>query len=99
MRHKVAIGISERSDAEVIVISEQRGTISFVRDGIISQIDNIGELKLKLEPPKPQEDLNRGQCFQNRTETWLDRIRQVFRFLHTDYAAKGWKKRILHKSR
>jgi diadenylate cyclase len=57
MRHKAAIGISERSDAEVIVISEQRGTISFVRDGIISQIDNIGELKLKLEPPKPQEDL------------------------------------------
>lgn len=56
MRHKAAIGISEKSDADVIVVSEQRGVISFVQDGTISQIDNINELKLKLEPPKLQED-------------------------------------------
>ena len=55
MRHKSAVGISERSDADVIVISEQRGTISFVRDGEISPIDNMNELKLMLEPRKEQE--------------------------------------------
>lgn len=55
MRHKAAVGISERSDADVIVVSEQRGTISFIRGGVISPIDNIIELKLKLEPQKEQE--------------------------------------------
>ena len=44
MRHKSAVGISERSDADVIVVSEQRGEISFVRDGAIRPIANIAEL-------------------------------------------------------
>ena len=44
MRHKSAVGISERSDADVIVVSEQRGSISFVRDGIIRPLANIAEL-------------------------------------------------------
>lgn len=55
MRHKSAVGISERSDADVIVISEQRGTISFVRDGEISPVAGMNELKLMLEPRKEQE--------------------------------------------
>lgn len=50
MRHKSAVGISERSDADVIVVSEQRGEISFVHEGIITPIRNRSELKLKLEP-------------------------------------------------
>ena len=52
MRHKSAVGISERSDADVIVVSEQRGTVSFVRDGIISQVNSRNQLKLMLEPPQ-----------------------------------------------
>jgi len=56
MRHKSAVGISERSDADVIVVSEQRGTISFVKDGEIHPIDNVNELKLKLEPQKEKEE-------------------------------------------
>ena len=55
MRHKSAVGISERSDADVIVVSEQRGTISFVSDGQIYPIDNVNELKLRLEPQKQKE--------------------------------------------
>ena len=52
MRHKSAIGISERSDADVIVVSEQRGTVSFVRDGRITQVDSRNQLKLMLDPPQ-----------------------------------------------
>ena len=52
MRHKAAVGISERSDADVIVVSEQRGTICFVRDGEIHPISSVNELKLMLEPQK-----------------------------------------------
>lgn len=56
MRHKSAVGISERSDADVIVISEQRGEISFVREGRISPIRNRSELKLKLEPKNKDKE-------------------------------------------
>ena len=48
MRHKAAIGISEETDAEVVVVSEETGGISFVRGGVLSPIGNINELKLKL---------------------------------------------------
>lgn len=54
MRHKSAVGISERSDADVIVVSEQRGSISFVHEGQIETVSNINALKLKLEP-KPDK--------------------------------------------
>ena len=48
MRHKAAIGITEESDADVIVISEETGRISFVRGGKVTPIQNINELKLLL---------------------------------------------------
>ena len=48
MRHKAAIGISEETDADVIVVSEQTGKVSFVRGGNVTPIKNINELKLLL---------------------------------------------------
>ena len=48
MRHKAAIGISEQCDADVVVVSEETGDISFVRGGQISTIDNLNTLKLLL---------------------------------------------------
>lgn len=48
MRHKSALGLSEQSDADIIVISEQRGTISFVREGQIKEISSINALKLLI---------------------------------------------------
>lgn len=48
MRHKAAIGISEETDADVIVVSEETGRVSFVRGGTITEISNINELKLLL---------------------------------------------------
>lgn len=55
MRHKSAVGLTERSDADVIVVSEQRGTISFVRDGVITEVDSINALKLLLSPQEEKE--------------------------------------------
>ena len=48
MRHKAAIGITEESDAIVIVVSEETGRISFVKAGKVTQVDNINSLKLLL---------------------------------------------------
>lgn len=48
MRHKAAIGITEETDANVIVVSEETGNISFVKEGQVTPIQNINELKLLL---------------------------------------------------
>ena len=45
MRHKAAIGITEESDASVIVVSEETGGISFVSGGAIKGIRDASELK------------------------------------------------------
>ena len=49
MRHRAAIGITEQSDARVIVVSEQRGEISFVTNGEIKSMNSINELRLAIE--------------------------------------------------
>ena len=49
MRHRAAVGISEQCDADVIVVSEETGNISFVQQGTVTKIDTINVLKLKLK--------------------------------------------------
>ena len=48
MRHKAAIGITEDTDADAIVVSEETGRISFVSRGEVTPVANINELKQKL---------------------------------------------------
>ncbi|MBE6231582.1 MAG: TIGR00159 family protein [Bacteroidales bacterium] len=48
MRHKAAIGITEETDADAVVVSEETGRISFVKGGVVTPIQNINELKLLL---------------------------------------------------
>ena len=55
MRHKAAIGITEETDADAIVVSEETGNISFVKSGVVTPIRNINELKLLLNAPVGEE--------------------------------------------
>ena len=48
LRHRAAIGISEKTDALVLVISEQTGKISYVKDGEFWKFKNIEDLRLML---------------------------------------------------
>ena len=49
MRHRAAVGVTEQTDATVIVVSEETGNISFVKDGEIKRIASITELRLAIE--------------------------------------------------
>ena len=56
MRHKAAIGISEESDATVVVVSEETGNISYVKEGRLRVIEDIYDLKLLLSPTIGREE-------------------------------------------
>ncbi len=49
MRHRAAVGITEVSDAEAVVVSEETGEISYVKDGEIKTLSSITELRIALE--------------------------------------------------
>ena len=56
MRHKAAIGITEESDATVVVVSEETGRISYVKEGRLRVIEDIYDLKLLLSPTIGREE-------------------------------------------
>jgi len=45
MRHRAAIGLSEDTDADIIVVSEETGKVSFVRGGDIHTVQDMKELR------------------------------------------------------
>lgn len=49
MRHRAAVGLTEQTDATVIVVSEQTGNISFVKEGHMRTINSITELRLAIQ--------------------------------------------------
>lgn len=62
-RHTAALGLSERTDALCLVVSEERGGISIARRGDLNPVTNLQDMKEALEAflseiaPQPPEDL------------------------------------------
>ena len=55
IRHRAAIGLTEDTDADVLVVSEQTGNVSFVRGGEIQTVNDVKELRQLLGSMMTQE--------------------------------------------
>jgi len=49
LRHRAAFGITEKTDAIAIVVSEEKGKITFIKNGEIQPYQNIENLKTIIE--------------------------------------------------
>lgn len=73
-RHSAALGMAELTDALCIVVSEERGTISFARDGKLREVENLQQLGavidsfLRSKFPSPQQSNLSLQFFR---ENWI----------------------------
>lgn len=56
MRHRAAIGLTEDTDADVIVVSEETGHVSFVRAGEIQMVKDMKELRQLLGSMMTKEE-------------------------------------------
>ena len=45
MRHRAAIGLTEDTDADVLLVSEESGHIMFMRSGVIQEVASMKELR------------------------------------------------------
>ncbi len=64
-RHRAAIGISERTDALAIVVSEERGTISVAESGTIRTLQNAGELDDIIKDFLKEANAEEGEASPN----------------------------------
>ena len=73
-RHSAALGLAELTDALCIVVSEERGTISFARDGKLREVENLQQLGavidsfLRAKFPSTQQSNISLQFFR---ENWI----------------------------
>ena len=49
LRHRAAVGITEKTDALALVVSEETGQISYIKDGEFVMFENTKELIEKIK--------------------------------------------------
>ncbi len=69
-RHRAAIGLCELSDAVVVVVSEERGEVSFVHRGVVQVVETRQELEALLGDQLGWNEVGR------RSKGWRGEIRR-----------------------
>ena len=49
LRHRAAFGVSEKTDAVCLIVSEETGEISYIKDGEFVLFKNLEELSKKIQ--------------------------------------------------
>jgi diadenylate cyclase len=73
-RHRAGMGLAERSDAVVVVASEERGDVTLMHDGAFRRVDSPDEILIELTTLfAPQPTARSPKCFR-RSELLLQSV-------------------------
>jgi diadenylate cyclase len=76
-RHSAGVGISEETDAVVLIVSEETGTISIAADGLLHKQANIESVRRSLiHFLMPHTEKSGNLWWQNRGLIWL--LKKIF---------------------
>jgi uncharacterized protein (TIGR00159 family) len=78
-RHRAAMGLAERADALVIVVSEERGKVSIAHRGELRELENIETLQDEITKFYKEEFFHVGESFWWNIimENWREKVLAV----------------------
>jgi uncharacterized protein (TIGR00159 family) len=65
-RHAAALGLAERCDALVVVVSEERGTISVAHERRLNEVEGAAELRGRIGAFRERNERRFGRSFTSR---------------------------------
>lgn len=71
-RHRAALGISEQSDALVLVVSEESGTISIARNGELMRYLTVDDVKEVLRKALISHHISAKETLMDKIKNWRE---------------------------